>query len=52
MVLGRAKSLKKQARRTLWNYIKAKLKLGKRRQSLRGQHCAGDGCVLWSFAAG
>jgi predicted dehydrogenase/nucleoside-diphosphate-sugar epimerase len=30
MVLSRAKSLKKQARRTLSSYIKAKLKLGKR----------------------
>jgi predicted dehydrogenase/nucleoside-diphosphate-sugar epimerase len=30
MVLSRAKSLKKQAKQTLWSYIKAKLKLGKR----------------------
>jgi predicted dehydrogenase/nucleoside-diphosphate-sugar epimerase len=30
IVVSRAKSLRKQARRTLWNYIKAKLKLGKR----------------------
>jgi predicted dehydrogenase/nucleoside-diphosphate-sugar epimerase len=30
IVLNRAKSLKKQARQTLWNYIKAKLKLGQR----------------------
>jgi len=30
MVIGRAKSLKKQARRTLWTYIKSKLKLTKR----------------------
>jgi predicted dehydrogenase/nucleoside-diphosphate-sugar epimerase len=30
MVVSRAKSLKQQARRTLWSYIKAKLKLRKR----------------------
>jgi predicted dehydrogenase/nucleoside-diphosphate-sugar epimerase len=30
IVVERAKSLEKQARRTLWNYIKSKLKLGKR----------------------